>query len=246
MRNLIAVCLALALGIAIFLSSYWWIFLIAGVLVLAMSFAVPNVGHVSSQQILSPPRRSSMTRLEFEMPQEWNPTKIRAQAQKTSSDLSVKAFALSFWEQFVLDQNVETARKRIAFLKTIFDEMKVSLDIKNLGVEAGLWEGTDLQELARKRDVLKLQVEIAQLEQQQTETRNPPIRETPRPPQVARSAAEVRKEKREEILADIRGYEETKKKIAADKGLTEDSKRRQENMIESKIETLHNELEKYI
>jgi hypothetical protein len=248
-RTALIAGLIVAFGAAVFLSSYWWVFLLVGALVVGVSFIVPKQQILIPQQELATRSKGgNVPTPQFVMPEKWNPEEIETQARTIRGDQSmVTAFVRSFVNRFVLGQDTRTAETRIEFLKTKFEELKLSKGIQELFDELGLREGNlENQRLAQKRDTLRIEVEIAELEKQKNEIRNPPKKEQPQPPKQTRPPEEIREENREKIMKDIRDYERRKREIQADTTLSEDSRRRQDNIIEKRIEQLHDELEKYI
>jgi len=266
MSWLSAIILVVALGGSYVLSSYWWIFLLAGsVFTVASFFASKEPFFVVKQKALSQgPGGVDMPTDQFLIPQTWDRAEIAIQVRKLQSNAGpVGVFVDSVLKRFVIGQDNHTARVRIEFLKSKLEELtlskglqasldelqlrKLNLEIQQLELEkkkSTLQLETKRQQvifdLERERDVLKIRVEIAGLQKQMDEMRSP-VKELP-----SRSSEEIKREKKQKKEQEIRECEEQIKQVQTDSSLSEETRRRKENILSKKLDALFEELEQYI
>jgi len=267
----IPVVIVAGIAFIFLISAYWWIFLAVGGVLTAASFFIPQSNPVPSGEIILAGQKENTSMISgssgsFIIPQNWDPADIGIQVRRLQPDSSlVKIFVDSVVNRFIVGQDSQTAKVRIEFLKSKLEELKLSKELQaslddlafrslNLEIQqlelnkkkSGLQMETarqlEILELERKRDTLKLKLEIAGLEKQIIEVNAPVLA----PAKAAeRSPEEIKREKKQQIERDIEGYEKESREIRSNSLLPEDTKRRRENIISKKLEALYEELEKY-
>jgi hypothetical protein len=251
------------------IAQFWWAFLIVGVLLFVSSFTGNKTEIIKAErQILSAGKEGGeLSTSQFLIPQTWDPNEIGIQVRRLQNNASVaRVYVDSVIKRFVIGQDNQTAKVRIEFLKSKLEELtlskelqssldelefrRVKLEIEQLELEkkrSGLKLETErmqeIAELERQRDALKIKVEIAHLVKQMDEARNPPQKDQS---PSAEETKRANRENREKKLREIRDCEAERLKVQADSMMTEDSRRRLDNILAKKIERLHDELEQYI
>lgn len=262
MRAGILVFIGFAICYAAF-SKFWWVFLGLGVGLTVWSFFLPELRTTISIPTLSE-EQFSMDRSDLSIPQSWDTHAIGLEVHKIKGDSSlVKSFVDSVVDRYVLGQDSKTAKVRIEFLKTKLEELTLSkelqasldelqfrhisneittLELQNRksSLQMQTEEAKEIAELTRQRDALKIKLEIAEMKKKMTELETPP----PEKPKV-RSPEEIRKEKQEQLDRDIKECEKHIQELKADTSLSEESRRKRENILSKKLDSLYTELEKY-
>src|SRR5262249_40307546 len=117
-------------------------------------------------------------------------------------------------------------------------ELELEKKKSSLQVESKRYQ--EISELERERDALKIKVEIAGLMKQMDEMRSP-AKEL-----AKRSPEEIKRENKEKKEQEIRECEEQIKQVQNDSSLSEETRRRKENILSKKLDALYEELEQYI
>jgi hypothetical protein len=265
-RRQVFVGLSIFIGFAICyaaFSKYWWIFFIAGCGLTVWSFFLPELRTtISSQTLLE--EQFSMDGNQFLIPQSWDTHAIGLQVHKIKGDSTlVKTFVDSIVDRYVLGQDNKTAKVRIEFLKTKLEELTLSkelqasldelqfrhvsneittleLENKKSSLQMEAEEAKEIAELKRQRDALKIKLEIAEMKKKMVELETPPEAK----PKV-RSPEEARKEKQEQLDRHIKECEKHIQELKTDTSLSEESRRKRENILSKKLDGLYSELEKY-
>lgn len=222
----------------------------------------PFVGKIVDGEVRFVEERNGMKQGEILLPKSWDPDEVGIQFRNLKNRPNVlRVFVDSIVTRFVTGQDDRVAQRRIAFLKTKIEELKLSkelqgsldelefrqinLDIKRLELETqkdGLATKKDKQheltELEHQRDTLKLKVEMAQLEKQMRDFQDPKYKEPERSP------GEVKKDKRDKLQKELDHWNAEEDRVKADTAMREDDRRRWLNMIGKKKDELYDQMEK--
>lgn len=244
--------------------NYWWIFLLTGGLLTALSFFIPESTPVIQGAVVSNKESKSMPEGQFLIPKNWDPDEIGVQIRKLRHNRSVlTAFVDSVITRFVTGQDQLVSKTRIEFLRTKLEELQLSkelqasldelefretnlsikrleLEVQKEGLEAQKAKQTEITDLERERDALKIKVEMAHLNKQIRD-----LQEPQHEPQQ-RSSEEIKRENRSRVEKEIENWNAEEEKLKADTKLREDDKRRRLNMISKKKDELYQQLEKYM
>lgn len=162
--------------------------------------------------------------------------------------------------RFVALQNERTAKKRVDFLKQELERAKLTkelastinelrltglnseiaqlrLEVERDGLKNEKSRLPELAALEHERDSLKIQVDIAQSKQTIRD-----LRAASRKPKEL-TPEQQREKRKNEIRESIKKYEEEQQQIRNDGSLSQESQRRQINIIDRRLEVLHDELE---
>lgn len=162
--------------------------------------------------------------------------------------------------RFISLQNERTAKKRVDFLKQELERAKLTkelattindlrmtglnaeiaklkLEIERDGLKDQKTRRSDLATLEHERDTLRIQVDITQSKRTIKE-----LKAANRKPKEL-SSEELRERRKKEVRESIQKYEAEQQEITNDGSLSQESKRRQINIIDRRLEALHEELE---
>jgi hypothetical protein len=160
-------------------------------------------------------------------------------------------------KRFIIGQDDRTAKKRIDFLKTKIEELRLTkdlesclddlslrdinlriaqleLEIKEASLEEKRRRQTELSELEHQRDTMKMKVEIARSEKEIRDLKTP--------------ASKPQKEKgrtKKDVEAEINKANVDTQRIDSDSKMPEDEKMKRRNMIARRKDALLEELEQF-
>ncbi len=168
-------------------------------------------------------------------------------------------------ERFIVRQDDRTSQVRLQFLQTQFERLKLAkefsqtlddlhlmslerekrvktLELETQDLDLKKKSRSKIDKLATAKERKKLELEIAQLEQQIGGIRNPPKppKEEPRP-----SPEEQRAQERQRLEREIERLK-TDKVSAMGRSSSEQDRRRNENMYDSRIEELYEQLKRFL
>jgi hypothetical protein len=222
----------------------------------------------ANQEEAQSPEETVMTSEDLQLPEDWNEREITFAIKKYRGSNLLTKYIGHLFSRLIIGQETRTANRRIEFLRQFNEyagvaresykwqrvmaggrakqeedalDLEVKLKIKTQEAALARAQG-DLDQIGLDNEAKRLtkQLEIDRLQKQIAELQKPDYK----PPE--RSQAEIKKENREKTERAIKDCEQKQKINKANTELSEESRRRIDNMLSKKLDALHEELEEYL